>query len=585
MDFGNMAVLGLTFLAPAAAILYFALVGNRAQGAEIKGSLVLFGLGILVAAVGVARMDLPVKTELLWPLTVEQSGYFEFSLQPHWPRYVWILFTSAMLMGFAAFDAPASFENGRKNLRLLFFSGSYFAVVLAFLCENILLSLMFVEFGAFMLHAFGMEEGGVNGELEKASYFKRACFLFLGLVVMLGIALSRELSTSAVMMLGVVLYVFSTVASKHNPSDWSQMPLTLVHAGMSLFLLERVAYGESSPELWAPMAAVFALATVVMAVISLLSPSTLGATFWLALSFLGYLLYLRFSSTKPSDPFWGIYEAVGLGAAFAMGTIFRFGERLDLFWKRGLAFFLVAVFLGIISGALPSVEVSAARFDSETSILKVALLGLLTFLVAAVSAKALMFSFGKGAASKEAARSWLPIFAPSFLVLAAQVGALVRWNELNFDSIAIGGIPDMLYDMRVLVSSSSVGAGMLAGALLGARLRKGGWAWNREVRMEDIFPGIDPAIVRWNHLLVRLPERGIERISAFVTEWGARSANAVDLVDRGFFGDKLFRGFSDSSASLSSVARFFHSGQTRAYLFLGVLVTLFASLFFLVEGR
>jgi hypothetical protein len=585
MDFGNMAVLGLTFLAPAAAILFFALRGERAQGTELKGSLVLFGLGMLVAAVGVARMDLPVKTELLWPLTLEQSGYFEFSLQPHWPRYVWIFFTSSLLLGFAVFDAPSAFESGRKKTRPLFLAGAYFSAVVAFLCENTLLSLMFVEMAAFMLHAFGIEEGGPNGELAKASYFKRACFLCLGLVMLLGIALSREFATGSVVLLGAALYVISTVVSKHNPSDWSELPLTLVHVGMALFLLERVTYGEASIEMWAPLAAVFAASAAVLAVISLLSPGNLSGVFWLGLSFLGYLLFLRFSSTKPADSFWGVYEAVGLSAAYGLGILFRFGERIDLLWKRAVAFVIVAIFLGILSGALPTVEITTTRFDSETSLLKMAALGLLTFLVSAVSAKGLVLSFGKQGTKPGNPRAFLMALVPSLLVLAVQVGALIRWNELNFEAVGSGGIPAMLYDLRVLVTTSTVCAGMLAGSLVGAKLRRGGWARNRELRMEELFPGIDPSLVQWNLRAVRLPEKGIDRISALVTTWGLRTANTVDLLDRRFFAEKLFRGFSESGASLSSMARYFHSGQVRAYLFLGVLVTLFSGLLFLVEGR
>jgi len=585
MDFGNMAVLGLTFLAPAAAILFFALKGKHAPEAESKSSLLLFGLGVLVAAVGVARMDLPVKTEFLWPLTMEQSGYFEFSLQPHWSRYVWILFSSAILFGFAAYDAPAAFESGRKNLRFLFFTGSYFSAVLAFLCENTLLSLMFVEMAAFMLHAFAMEEIGVNGELEKSSYFKRACFLFLGLVVMLGIALSGEFSTTSVVLLGAVLYVFAAVFSKNHPTDWSQLPLTLVHGGMALFLLERVTFGEVSTELWVPLSAIFGVSTALLALISLLSPTTLGATFWLGLSFLGYLLFLRFGSTKPSDPFWGIHEAVGLGAAYALGIIFRFGGSIDLLWKKAASFLLVAIFLGILSGALPSVEVSAARFESETSLMKIAMLGLLTFLISAVATKALMLSFGKNEAKVEQPRAYLFTIAPSLLVLATHVGALLRWNEIGFDAVSTDGVPAMLYEMRVLVTSSAVGAGMLAGALIGAKFRNGGWAWSRELKMEEIFPGIDPALVRWNLHFVRLPERGIERISKLISDWGLRTANGLESLDRNAFSEKLFRGFAESSASLSSMARHFHSGQARAYLFLGVLVTLLSCLLFLFEGR
>lgn len=584
MNFANLAVLVLTFLAPAAAVLLFALHGAQGRGLERKGTLLLFGFAALVAMVGIARIDQPVKMELLWPITLEPSGYFEFSLQPHWTRFVWILYTSALLLGFVAYDSPTALEGGRRNLRVLFLCGTFLASVTAFLCENILLSLMFAEMAAFMIHAFGMEAGGEAGELERSSYLKRACFIFLGLAVLLAMALTRQFSTGSVMLLGAVLYIFANVVSRHNPHDWGRLPLTLAQLGMGLFLLERVMQGDnSSVELWAPLSAVFAAGTVVLAVVSLLSPAILGASFWLGLSFLGYLLFLRFSSNRPGDPFWGIYEAVGLGAVFGMCTLFRFGERMDLFWKRALSFTLVAVFLGVVSGALPSVEVAAARFDSDTSVFKIAALGVLTFLVAAVAGKALALSFGK--ASQKAGTGTFAVIAPSLLVLLAQAGALLRWNDLNFESVGGGGLAAMLYDPRVLVAASAVAVGLLTGALVGANLRRRGHQAGRDIRMEQVFPGIDPSLVQWNDDFVRLPEEGIERASQWLRGWGARGSRFVDNFDRGVFGDRLFRGFSDSGAALSTLARHLHNGQARMYLFLGVLFTLLSSLLFLLEGK
>lgn len=582
MNFANLTVLVLSFLAPAAAVIVFALRGGSAPGIEKKGMLLLFGLAALVAMVGIGRLDQPVKMELLWPLTLEPSGYFEFSLQSHWTRFVWILFTSAMLLGFTAYDSPGAFEGERKGLRLLFLAGSFLAAVTAYLSENILLSLMFAEIAAFLLHAFGMEAGGAEGELDRGSYLKRAAFIFLSLTVLLAMALSRQLSTGSISLLGAVLYVLANVVSRHNPLDWSRLPLTLVQLAMGLFLLERVMQGEaSSAELWAPLAVTFAAGTVMLAVISLLSPAILGASFWLALSFLGYLLFLRFSSAKPADPFWGVYEAIGLSAVFALGTLFRFGERLDLFWKKVLAFALLAVFLGILSGALPSVEVSATRFDTETSVLKAAVLGVLTFLVAAVAGKALLLSFGKGKGGGALAQ----ILAPSLLLLAAQAGALLRWNDLNSESLAFGGLPGMLYDLRVLVTASGVAAGLLAGALWGANVRRRALAGGRELRMEDFFPGIDPSLVSWNIGFVSLPERGIERATEVLRGWAARGARFIDSLDRGVFAERFFRGFSDSGTALSTLARHLHNGQARMYLFLGVLFTLLSSFFYLLEGK
>lgn len=587
MNFWNLAVLGLTFLAPVAAILFIALKGDRAQEMEIRTCLSLFAIAMVSAALGVAHFDHPVMMELLWPLTMEQSGYFEFSFQMLWSRFVWIFFSASMLLGFAAYDASTAVSGQNRRIGLLFLIGSFFSSVLAFLSENTLLSLMFVEFAAFMLHAFGMETSGEQGDQEKASYFKRSCFIFLSLAGLFAIVLTRELSTSSVMLVGAVLYIFSTVVSKNNPKQWNQLPLLLVHIGMGLFLLERVLVDEASPALSIPFSAIFAVGAMLFSAFSLLSPASLGASFWLILSFLTYLLYLRFSSGHPGDPFWGSYEVIGLGAAYALATIFRFGEQFNLLWKRAFAFVLLAIFLGVISGALPSVEISAVRFDGETTLLRAALLGFLTFLISTVSAKALAVSLSqkqRGSSESSLSNSPLASLAPAILMLAAHVGLLIRWNELNFDSFSSGGLIAMFYDTRVLITTTAVGGGLLAGGLLGSNSGFANWTKSRSLEMENFFPGVDPGILRWNLRALALPERGLEWLSLRISSIGSITANWLDSLDRGFFGDKFFRRLSEYTTSLSLATRFFHSGYARAYLFLGVVVALVSSLVFLMEG-
>jgi hypothetical protein len=578
MNLWTLAVLTLTFLAPAAALLFVAWRGGKTPGAEAKACLLLFGVAMAAAALGVARVDRPVRLEFLWPLTLEQSGYFEFSLHLLWSRFVWIFFSAAMLVAYVANEPPTE---GRRN-GFLFLTGSYFCLVLAFLSENILLSLMFVEMSAFATHAFGAEESG-EGELERASYFKRSCFVFLALIALLGLAASRQLSSSSVMLMGAALYLVSTLVSRHSPSRWSQLPLLLLQIGAALFLMERVMADDVSSELWLPLSGLFALGTICFASLSLIAPAALSASSWLLYSFLGYLLYLRFSSGKPTDPFWGAYEAVGLGAAFAIGYLLRFGERLDFVWKRILAFGFLAVVLAVVAGALPTVESPTIRFDSETSLARIGLLGLLTFLVSAVSARGLSLALQRREPSTP--RALITTLAPVVILLLAQAGALLRWNELNFEEIAAGGLAALLSDPRVLLTTAAIATGLLCGGLLGTHGGFAAWTKRRDLRMEAFFPAVDPKLVDSAIGLVRWPERGVSWLSAKVAALMGDAAGAMESADRGFFSEKLFRRLADSSASLSQFARVFHSGQARAYLFLGVLVTLFASFAFLLEGR
>src|SRR4051812_2291220 len=115
MNLLNLSVLVLTFVAPVAAVLFTARRSARAAGGEfqLRGCAILFGLAMVAAATGVWRFDKSIRMEFLWPLTLEQSGYFEFTLQLLWSRFVWIFFVASMLLGFAAFDGAADSREDR----------------------------------------------------------------------------------------------------------------------------------------------------------------------------------------------------------------------------------------------------------------------------------------------------------------------------------------------------------------------------------------------------------------------------------------------------------------------------------------
>lgn len=582
MNFWNLAVLGLTFFTPSAALLYVAFKGPRASGQEIRACALLFGLGMAAAALGVARLTSPVRMEFLWPLTLEQSGYFEFSLQLVWHRFVWVFFSAAMLLSFALFDASAFLAGDLAWRRLLFLGGAYLSSVLTLLSENVLLSVMFLEITVFLFHGFALERGEGPESPERSSYFKRCCFLFLALLALLGIAASRQISSGSMMILAAVLYLLSTLVSRSSPSAWGEVPLQMAQTGLLLFLLDRVMPERAPAELWVPLAVVFAAATAAFSSLSLLSPGALGSSSWMVLSVLGYALYVRFSSARPGDPFWGAYEAVALGMAYSFHHLFRSGARLDLLWKRVLAFLLVGVGLGVIFGVLPGVEAASVRFDGETSLARVVALGALTFLLSLVSAKRLAVSLGE-AEEGSSSKGLLAALGPLLLVLAAQVGLVAKWNDLNFEGV--GGPTRLLYDPRLLVASAAAAAGVLAGGLLGTNGRFAGWIKNRDLRMERIFPGVDPGIVRRSLELLQLPERSIARVSGWASAAARRAAGGLEAVDKTVFSERLCQAFSSYAGSLSRLASFFHSGQARAYLFLGVLVTLFSSMVFLMEGR
>jgi hypothetical protein len=581
MDFWNIAIPALTFLAPAVACLYFTGRTQARSGSEATWGMITFGVVMLVALVGLVRFENPVRLESIWPFSAEPSGYFDFTLQLHWTRYIWIFFTNSLLFVFSAFEGKSSFRGEGRALKFNFLAGASLLSSLAYLSENVLLSLMFLEIMIFLLHAFGIQSSSGEGEQERISFFKRSSFLFLSVLSLLALAVTGKFGANAVVLLGVVLYFLSFIFSRHSFSDWGHQSITLLQAGAAFFLLGRVIGEDLAPGLWVPVAVIFAASGAVFAWFSLTSVSGLGSSFWLLFSMMGYLLYLRFSSGRPEDPFWGAYEAIALGATYSLSSFFRFGRSADQGVKRALYFAVAALLLAIVSGAMPGIDIAGARANLESPV-KLITLGLLTFLLSLVVGKSIMISF-TDEENKEAV-SFSTGLWPAVFLLLIQVGAILRITDLYGEGPFRMGARYLLTNPHIATMGIAVLAGMFAGLLLGANARFVKKIRSNELRMEDLFPSVDPVAVAWNEKTFRYPERGMIWISDRLGHISGRSAAWVQNADKSVFAGKFFRVFRDSSVYASQLTKYFHSGNVRAYLFLGVLLTILASVLFLVEG-
>ncbi len=584
MNFWNFILPAFIFMAPAAAGVYFVVKKNLRPESEAKIGMAVFSVILLVCVWGVIRFDNPVRTEFLWPFSADSSGYFGFSFQLHWTRFVWIFFSSSLLLALAALDGMGNERQDSKSLKFIFLLGSSFFSSLAFLSENILLSFLFIEATIFLLHAFSVQEGMGDEKAERASYFKRSCFVFLGLMALLGLAILGGLNVFAIMLLGAVFYIMAFIFSRHNFPDWSHLPLSLLHAGAVFFLLGRIIREDMPTELWTPLSTIFGVSTAIFSWLSLVCLSSLGSSFWLTFSFMSYLLFLRFSSGRQDDYFWSVYEAIAFGAIFAISCFFRFGKQIDTKWKEVVAFGISGLLLGIISGAIPGVDIAGARVTSESSI-KLIGLGALTFLLSMVVAKSLVTSFSPIQEKQGDGKSFLLWLLPAGGVLLAQIAAVIRMVDVYGESPYRMGIGYLLSNLHILTAGSAVILGLFAGLLLGLNSKFIQWIRSKEVKMEDLFPGVDPIVIQWNDQVLRIPERSMEWITRKVAVLFTRGASLLQDSDRLLFSDKLYRNFHEYSFSLSLFTRYFHSGNTRAYLFFGVLITILGSLLFLWEGR
>lgn len=581
MNFGNMIIPLLVFGAPLAALIVFALRGGRRSDAERRAGLILFGLMSLTSLIGLFQFELPVKMEFLLPLSTDNSGYFEPTFVMVWTRYVWLLLSSLVLTGLVLFDGDSAFGGSRGPLRFLFLSGTFLFLALAYLSENTLLTLMFVEITVFLLHSFGLEMGGEEGELERISYFKRNSFLFLGLLAMLGLTAANLFTNSSIVLLGMVLYVIAFILAKHNFSDWRYVPLTMLQAATAFFLLSRVIHEDMSGELWVPLSVLFASATVLFCALSFLATNALNASFWMIFAVLGYLLLLRFSSNKPEEAIWGSFEAMGLLASYALSLVVRFARNSRQSGQPVALLVFAVLLLAMITGVLP-MQLGGGHAESRDTLLKISVLGILAFLISLVAAKALAMA-GREEKGPDARSTFAWAMLPAAIVVLIQIGALVRLHDGFSGLLDVPG--EVLSDISLLVRIAALLVGSLAGYFLGTNARLLQWSSKKEKRMEDLFPRIDPVIVRWNQSAVSAPERAIEWVSERTVTMNSRATSALQEFDRRVFAEKFPGGFSSYGSSLSHLARLLHSGNVRFYLLFGTLLTMFAGALFLLGGK
>ena len=126
--------------------------------------------------------------------------------------------------------------------------------------------------------------------------------------------------------------------------------------------------------------------------------------------------------------------------------------------------------------------------------------------------------------------------------------------------------------------------GLIVGALVASNSTFVAWIRNREKKMEDLFPRIDPIVVIWNARLTSAPERGLTWLGDRSKAAIVSLAGGAQAFDRRLFSEKIGRGFSDYTSSLSLLIRFVHSGNMRAYIFIGALITLLSGFLFLLGG-
>jgi hypothetical protein len=292
-------------------------------------------------------------------------------------------------------------------------------------------------------------------------------------------------------------------------------------------------------------------------------------------------LLLRFSSNKPDEAIWGSFEAMGLLASYALSLVVRFARSSKQAGQPAVLLVFTVLLLAVITGVLP-VAVGGFHAETRDTVLKISLLAILAFLIALVAARALAMASREGK-ERDARGAFASAVLPAAIVILIQIGAQVRLHDGFSGLLEVPG--EVLSDISLLVRIAALLVGSLAGYVLGSNARLLQWSSHREKRMEDLFPRIDPVVVRWNQSAVLAPERAIEWLSDHAVAMNSRATSALQEFDRRVFAERFPGGFSTYGASLSRLARLLHSGNVRFYLLFGTLLTIFAGALFLLGGK
>lgn len=544
---------------------------------EHRLSYILFSGVAISSLLGFFQFKSPVILGLETGLPLS-SREFELALMLDPSRMGWIFFSSIVLLGLTFFDGHKIYHGAGKRLRFIFLAGTAFFSALAFLSERIALSVMFIEITVFLLHGFSIRSGAEEGKLDRVSYFKRGSFVFLGLAAMLVLNALDEFNAESIVLLGIVLYMMSLVFSKHNFLDWQYLPLSLIQSGAAFFLIGRFMAPEMAPDLWLPLAVLFAISVSVFSAMSLLSMGALNSHFWLSSALVGYLLFTRFNSAEPFVGNWGIFEIVGLMCAFALSVLSRSGPYIGGWVYRTLTTVFGLILLSILCGFFPGIELPGG--DAAGGVWRLALHGILTFLVATAVIKTVVFSFKEEPSQPPNVRKILLAWAPSTLVVVLYL-VLGAGHEINFLEFLREREINYFSQPAWAFSSAAMALGLATGIFLGTNMRFILWSKNRQKRMEDFVPRVDPLVIGWNRAVVAFPELAMGVLLKHCGEAFMAVAAYFSRFDRDAIGKIPFSGVANYSTSVSMLVRIFHSGNLRFYIYFGIIVSLLAAGIFL----
>jgi hypothetical protein len=582
---------GFLLLFPLIIVTYFSIVNtdqrHMAWAAVWPKISVTYFILALFAAVGVAYLWDRQGFEFYFEMG-PMAREFEVSILLSKERLIWVFaFSIIMLFQAVTFLDDYFMENTEANLRrpLLFAFFSLFAI-LALLAGRALLSVLFLEGALFLLHLIKTDYDRSEENLDHVSFFKRALFVVLGLVVMVALSAGKVFPDDAIFIAGFVLYLMSFLFHQHGFMSWNRGSWFAYLLFFALFIFWRLYQAEAKAPEFTLVAFIFTALSAVFAVVGAISPRRLRSFYWYCISIASLQFFTLFSSTAFERGGWAMAALLLVFGLLLMNGVLRgLGQAIDQGWQI-FGLFAVGLIHLLIIGLVPGIGwIQLQRLEGDGVAYLTAHL-VCIFLLSLNLGRLLDPSVYK-IKSENGPPFSIFIFRTT-LFLALVLLFLQQMIGVEFSGIGVSAWEELIQfanTKRGLLGTAAlcVFFGMLIGAIASRNSFFSGFLKNREKSEADKAPRIDPRIGTGNAFLAEKPRHFIEIarqwLQAVGQSWSTRLQEANTAYE-----NRVWQECAGLGRSFSMLVRYMHGGSVQYYLFYGLIALCVSAVLLYVVG-
>jgi hypothetical protein len=469
-----------------------------------------------------------------------------------------------------------SLSVAQPTLRYLYWLGAFFSGLIAILAGQVVMGLIFAELALFLMHAYHLLDGGIDGQSARVSYFRRSALIFIGLGLMMALFLLGAFSVNAIILFGTALYVIATMLSRSDFKRWSNVAPNIYSLVIATFVFMRVLQPGLATEMWIPLALLFTLSALVFSALSLISLSGLNAFYWWSMGLLCHLFALQFSSSTPSGHTWIILSILFLlSICVFAGLLEMILGKLGASGRRGLRALSILAFMQLV-GAFPGL---CATLEMQYPLnYIVASHAVLVFILSLALVKMLFLPKSADSGFERGRQAMMGIGACSATLLLSQYFVLFglgRSGDLSEDWTTL----DPSKYLSLFLYLGLVGLGLLAAYFLAKNQKYYAFLSRRDQKRVDQSPSINPVFRQINTLIANTPQTSTDYASGRLAAFLDRISDATGIVEERFLQGGVWREGNAYLSSLSRYVRYFHRGSIRFYMFAAIVFFLIWSVF------